>query len=52
MKYEIVELGERVVAGIRIKTTNQNGKAIEDIGITWQKLFADGIYEKIPNIED
>lgn len=49
MKYEIVELEEKVVAGIRIKTTNQNGKAMQDIGITWQKLFTDGIYEKIPN---
>ncbi len=49
MKYEIVELEEKVVTGIRTKTTNQDGKAIQDIGITWQKLFADGIYEKIPN---
>ena len=49
MKYEIVELEEKVVVGIRIKTTNQDGKAMQDIGITWQKLFADGIYEKIQN---
>lgn len=49
MKYEIVELEERVVTGIKIKTTNKDGKSVQDIGITWQKLFADGIYEKIPN---
>ena len=49
MKYEIVELEEKVVTGIKIKTTNQNGKAMQDIGMTWQKLFANGIYEKIPN---
>jgi len=49
MKYEIVELEEKVITGIRIKTTNQDGKAIQDIGMTWQKLFANGIYEKIPN---
>lgn len=49
MKYEIVKLEEKVITGIRIKTTNQDGKAMQDIGITWQKLFADGIYEKIPN---
>lgn len=49
MKYKIVELEEKVVKGIRIKTTNQDGKAMQDIGITWQKLFANGIYEKIPN---
>ena len=49
MKYEIVELEEKVVTGIRIKTTNKDGKAMQDIGMTWQKLFANGIYEKIPN---
>lgn len=49
MKYEIVELEEKVVAGIKIKTTNQNGKAMQDIGTTWQKLFAEGIYERLPN---
>ncbi len=49
MKYEIVELEEKIITGIRIKTTNQDGKAMQDIGITWQKLFANGIYEKIPN---
>ncbi len=46
MKYEIVELEEKVVTGIKIKTTNQDGKAMQDIGMTWQKLFANGIYEK------
>ncbi len=49
MKYEIVELEEKVFTGIKIKTTNQDGKAIQDIGMTWQKLFANGIYEKISN---
>ena len=49
MKYEIVELEEKVVAGIKIKTTNQDGKAMQDIGITWQRLFTDEIYERIQN---
>lgn len=49
MKYEIVELEEKVVAGIKIKTTNQNGKAMLDIGKTWQKLFTEGVYSKIQN---
>ena len=49
MKYEIVELKEKVVAGIKIRTTNQNGKAIQDIGTAWEKLFSAGIYEDIPN---
>lgn len=49
MKYEIVELEEKVVSGIRIRTTNQDGKAMQDIGITWQKFFTDSIYENIQN---
>lgn len=47
MNYEIVELEEKKVEGLQIKTTNENGKAMEDIGITWQRFFAEGIYEKI-----
>ena len=49
MKYEVVELQEKIVVGMKIKTTNQEGKAVQDIGLTWQKLFANGIYEKIEN---
>ncbi|MCI8965860.1 MAG: AraC family transcriptional regulator [Clostridia bacterium] len=49
MKYEIVELEEKIIQGIAIKTTNQDGKSIKDIGETWQRLFTDGIYENIPN---
>ncbi len=49
MKYEIVELEEKIIVGIKIKTTNKDGKAMQDIGMTWQKLFANGIYEKISN---
>ncbi len=39
MEYEIVELEEKIVTGVKIKTTNQEGKSIYDIGMTWQKLF-------------
>lgn len=49
MKYEIVELEEKVVSGIEIKTTNQDKKCIQDIEKTWQKLFSEGIYEKLQN---
>ena len=49
MKYTVVELEEKVVQGIRIKTTNQAGKAMQDIGMIWQKLFSEGIYDKITN---
>ena len=29
--------------------TNQNGKSIQDIGVTWQKLFSEGIYQNLEN---
>lgn len=32
MKYEIIELEEKVVTGIRIRTINQDGKAIKENG--------------------
>ena len=49
MKYEIVELEEKIVEGIEVKTTNENGKAIQDIANMWQTFFMQGIYEKIEN---
>lgn len=49
MKYEIVELEEKIIEGIEIKTTNQDGKSMQDIGKTWQRLFTEGVYEKIQN---
>lgn len=49
MKYEIVELEEKVVEGIGVRTTNENGQAMKDIGTVWQKFFTEGKYEKIQN---
>ena len=49
MEYEIVELEEKIVEGIGLITTNQEGKSIQDIGNVWQKFFAEGEYDKISN---
>lgn len=49
MEYEIVELEEKIVEGISIRTTNQNGKSIQDIGALWQEFYAEGEYNKIEN---
>ncbi len=49
MKYEIVELEERIVEGLEIRTTNQNGQAIHDIGMLWQTFFETGVYHNIEN---
>lgn len=47
MEYEIVELQEKIVEGIGIRTTNENGKSIQDIGKLWQNFVEEGLYEKI-----
>lgn len=49
MKYEIVELEEKIVEGIEVKTTNENGKSIQDIANMWQTFFMKGIYDNIEN---
>lgn len=37
------------IIGIEIETTNQNGKATEDLGRLWERFFTENISEKIPN---
>lgn len=49
MEYEMVELEEKIVQGIGLKTTNEGGKSMQDIGKMWQHFFADGIYQKVSN---
>ena len=49
MEYEVVEIKEKMVEGVLIKTTNQDGKSMKDIGIVWQKFFTKGIFESIEN---
>lgn len=39
MKFEVVQLEERVVMGYTIRTNNQNPQVGALIGGTWQKLF-------------
>ena len=40
------------VIGIAARTKNENGQAKQDIGALWQKLMAENIITKIPNIVD
>ncbi|WP_061994185.1 GyrI-like domain-containing protein [Clostridium sp. ATCC 25772] len=49
MNYEIVNLVEKQVVGLIKETTNENGKAIKDIGEMWEKFLAKAYYEKIKN---
>lgn len=52
MKYEVVKLEEKIVVGKSIKTTNQNGQSIKDIGAMWQEFIGGGCIQKIKNKVD
>ncbi len=52
MDYKIVELREKKVTGIARKTTNENMKAVSDIGQVWGEFIGSGICEGIPNKAD
>jgi len=47
-KIETVSLPEFCVAGISIRTTNQNGQSQTDIGALWARFMDEGIVQKIP----
>lgn len=37
------------IVGIAIRTTNENGQAMQDIPALWQRFKSEGIFEKISN---
>lgn len=49
MKYEVVQLGEKKVAGIRIRTGNGDADMSSQIGMAWQRFFEEGIHASILN---
>lgn len=48
MNYEIVNLEQKTVAGIKIRTSNSSPSMTREIGETWQKFYEQGIYASIP----
>ncbi|WP_306350907.1 GyrI-like domain-containing protein [Flavobacterium sp. '19STA2R22 D10 B1'] len=40
------------IIGITVRTTNKNGKAMEDIGNLWNRFYTSNIQTLIPNKED
>lgn len=40
------------IIGIETKTTNENGKAAEDIGKLWEQFYTENVSSKIPNKKD
>lgn len=49
MNYELVQLEEKKVAGLRIRTSNSDPGMSNNIGMAWQSFFAEGIYHSIPD---
>jgi predicted transcriptional regulator YdeE len=49
MKYEIIEIKERLVVGLLKKTTNEKMQAVNDIASLWQKFMGSGVYDLIKN---
>lgn len=49
MKYEVVTLQEKIVAGVCARTKNADENMPMVIGSLWQKFYQEGIYEKISN---
>lgn len=49
MDYEVVFLEEKTVVGLMVTTTNENNKAMMDIGILWGEFLQKGVYDSISN---
>lgn len=47
MKYEVVELKKKIIAGVCAETSNADPKMGEIIGALWGKLYQGGIISKI-----
>lgn len=43
MDYEVVQLTEKQVAGLKIRTSNDDPQMIEKIGAIWQRFYGEGI---------
>ncbi len=49
MKYEVVNLEEKIIAGISAVTSNNSPKMTEVIGNLWTELYQGGISQSIQN---
>lgn len=46
MKYDIIKKPDMIVAGIAIKTTNQNQQAAQDMPALWQRFLSSSAYKQ------
>ena len=49
MKHQLTKQESFFVAGIAVRTTNHNGKAMQDIGRLWTRFFSENIRNQISN---
>jgi predicted transcriptional regulator YdeE len=49
MEYEVVELNQKQVVGLKIRTSNTAKDMSEKIGKTWTDFYSNGIYASITN---
>ncbi|MDO5559923.1 MAG: GyrI-like domain-containing protein [Oscillospiraceae bacterium] len=47
MNYEVVDLEEKMVAGVSARTSNTDPDCQKVIGGLWQKFMAQGVYESL-----
>ena len=52
MNYEVVYLKEKTVAGITIRTSNNDPNMAESIGEIWRRFIVGGVSESISNKEN
>lgn len=52
MKYEVVTLDKKIVVGKSIRTTNECGQSMRDIGSMWESFIGEHIYDSIKNKVD
>ena len=49
MDYEIVQLEEKNVTGIKVRTNNSDPNLSSAIGEVWKRFFENGTYQSIPD---
>lgn len=52
MNYEVVQLTEKQIAGLKIRTSNDDPQMVEKIGAIWQRFYGDGIEASLTGREN
>lgn len=49
MEYKTIKLNGFYIVGVKVRTTNANNRAQQDISALWERIFAEDWAAKIPN---